>query len=102
MMIVDFEIAVTFHVQIKQPVLGKQFKHVFEKRQSDRYLRLPTTIEIELDAHVCLFRLATNVSLAVVVSFGFHATLSLIDRSLRACPHSRENTRSASDIRSHL
>lgn len=61
MMIVDLEIALTCNLQVEQPVFGEQFEHVFEKRKADRDTRVAAAVEIEIDTHVCLFRLAVNV-----------------------------------------
>src|SRR6266487_5088940 len=86
MMIVDFQIAFAVNFQIEQPMFGEEFEHVIEKRQAGSDSRAAIAIQIQLDAHVCLFRFAPNHRLAYSDSFlCFHSHLSLTaDRSLVA------------------
>src|SRR5712692_8650706 len=64
MMVVDFQIALADNLKVEQSVLCKQLEHVIEKGQPRHDARLAIAVEIELDAHVSLFRLALNSRLS--------------------------------------
>src|SRR5438067_10099980 len=61
-MIVDFQVAATVDQEIEQTMLGEQLQHVIEKRETAADRRFARTIEVQLNAHIGLFRLATNFS----------------------------------------
>src|SRR5713226_5005044 len=78
MMIVDFQIALAGNFQIEQRMFGEELEHVIEKRQAGADSRAAIAIQIQLDAHVCLFRFAPNRRLTYSDSFlCFHSYLSL-------------------------
>src|SRR5258706_4516207 len=77
MMIIDFQIAFTDDFKIEQPMSGKQLEHVIKKGQAGADTRLSIAVEIQLDAHVSLFRFALNSRFADSGSFlCFHNHLS--------------------------
>src|SRR2546421_10534576 len=86
MMIVDFQIAFAGNFEVEQSVFRKQLEHMIEKWEAGADARAAIAIQIQLDAHVRLFRFSANHRLAYSDSFlCFHSHLSLTaDRSLVA------------------
>src|SRR5580658_5499455 len=47
MVLIDVQIAIAVHRQIKSAVLGKQFQHVIEKTDSSRNVVTPTSLNLQ-------------------------------------------------------
>jgi hypothetical protein len=51
---IDVDIPLRLHLQIKQPMTGKEVEHVVEERDRSADLRLPFAVEIEGEADLGL------------------------------------------------
>src|SRR2546425_6915531 len=93
MMVVDFQVALAADFQIEQSMLREQLDHMIKKRQASADARTAIAIEVDLNPHVSLFRLALNSRLADSVLF-FHYQRYLFVRRVCQKPAREQGQRS--------
>ena len=95
-MVVNFQVAFAFNLEIEQPVLRKQIEHVIEKRKTSVDARLTGAVQIQPDADLGLFGLALNVCLAGLVWF-FH--LHFVARTVQSAPSLSDKLQFVANLR---